>query len=125
MRWVLLVAWPIGSYLWMPEKLSKRVSPTNFSRRQRVSGRVPSYPRSSSTRASPGVSTLAFPPNQTSHRFARTLAMERICALLVDGMVPFDEPLSERAIADSIAIGRMPVREALRDLAREGIVSVE
>lgn len=71
------------------------------------------------------MSTFAFPPNQTSHRFARTLAMERICALLVDGMVPFDVPLSERAIADSIAIGRMPVREALRDLAREGIVSVE
>jgi DNA-binding GntR family transcriptional regulator len=51
--------------------------------------------------------------------------MERICSLLLDGAVPFDAPLSERAIADAIAIGRMPVREALRDLAREGIVSVE
>ncbi len=51
--------------------------------------------------------------------------MERICSLLVDGAVPFDAPLSERAIADAIAIGRMPVRAALRDLARERIVSVE
>ncbi len=58
-------------------------------------------------------------------RLARTVAMERICSLLLDGAVPFDVPLSERAIADSIDIGRMPVREALRDLAREGIVSVE
>jgi DNA-binding GntR family transcriptional regulator len=51
--------------------------------------------------------------------------MERICSLLVDGAVPFDVPLSERALAEAIAIGRMPVREALHDLAREGIVSVE
>jgi DNA-binding GntR family transcriptional regulator len=59
------------------------------------------------------------------HRFARTVAMERICSLLLDGAVPFDVPLSERAIADAIAIGRMPVREALRDLAHDGVVSVE
>jgi DNA-binding GntR family transcriptional regulator len=51
--------------------------------------------------------------------------MERICSLLLDGAVPFDVPLSERAIAETIAIGRMPVREALRDLARDGVVSVE
>jgi len=51
--------------------------------------------------------------------------MERICALLLDGRVPLDAPLSERAIADAIGLGRMPVREALRDLARERIVTVE
>jgi DNA-binding GntR family transcriptional regulator len=51
--------------------------------------------------------------------------MERICSLLLDGAVPFDVPLSERAIAEAIAIGRMPVREALRDLAHDGVVSVE
>lgn len=58
-------------------------------------------------------------------RFARSVAMERICSLLLDGTVPFDAPLSERAIAETVGLGRMPVREALRDLAREGIVSVE
>jgi DNA-binding GntR family transcriptional regulator len=51
--------------------------------------------------------------------------MERICSLLLDGAVPFDAPLSERAIADTVEVGRMPVREALRDLAREGILAVE
>jgi DNA-binding GntR family transcriptional regulator len=59
------------------------------------------------------------------HRLASTVAMERICSLLLDGAVPFDAPLSERAIADAIGLGRMPVREALRDLAREGILAVE
>jgi DNA-binding GntR family transcriptional regulator len=57
--------------------------------------------------------------------YARTLAMERICALFVGGRVPFDTPLSERAIAEAVGLGRMPVREALRELAGEGIVSVE
>ena len=51
--------------------------------------------------------------------------MERICALFVGGAVPFDAPLSERAIAETVGLGRMPVREALRELAGEGIVSVE
>jgi len=51
--------------------------------------------------------------------------MERICALFVEGGVPFDAPLSERAIAEAVGVGRMPVREALRELAGEGIVTVE
>ncbi len=51
--------------------------------------------------------------------------MERICALLVGGTVPFGKPLSERAIAEAVDMGRMPVREALRELAVEGIVAVE
>jgi len=64
-------------------------------------------------------------PQATQHRFASSIAMERICSLLLDGAVPFDVPLSERAIADTVGLGRMPVREALRDLAREGILSVQ
>jgi DNA-binding GntR family transcriptional regulator len=70
----------------------------------------------------PDRSPFAFQP---TYRFAREVAMERICSLLVDGGVPFGVPLSERAIAEAVAMGRMPVREALRDLARDGIVSVE
>jgi DNA-binding GntR family transcriptional regulator len=57
--------------------------------------------------------------------FARTIAKERICALVIGGTVPFDKPLSERAIAEAVDMGRMPVREALRELAMEGIVAVE
>lgn len=59
------------------------------------------------------------------HPFARTVAMERICALMVGGTVPFDKPLSERAIAEAVEMGRMPVREALRELAVQGIVAAE
>jgi DNA-binding GntR family transcriptional regulator len=71
---------------------------------------VPSSPRSSTTE----------PP-----AFARTIAKERICTLLIGGTVPFDKPLSERAIAEAVDMGRMPVREALRELAMEGIVTAE
>lgn len=51
--------------------------------------------------------------------------MERICALLVSGNVPFGKPLSERAIAEAVDMGRMPVREALRELSVQGIVTAE
>ena len=44
--------------------------------------------------------------------------------LILDGGVDPDTPLSERKLADSLEIGRTPVREALRDLARDGIVEV-
>src|SRR5260370_14041372 len=132
MRWASRGAWPTGSSSWTPAKSSRRARQKRFSRRRRASEPV-SFCRSSwATRpagsASRAISAVAMPSltyNQLPHRFARTVAMERICSLLLDGAVPFDVPLSERAIADAIDIGRMPVREALRDLAREGIVSVE
>src|ERR1700738_2208745 len=99
-----------------------------FSRRRRVSEPVPFSRRSSSTRTAQPVTrfrTAVAAYDQAPHKFARTIALERICSLLLEGAVSFDVPLSERAIAEAIACGRMPVREALRNLAREGIVSVE
>jgi DNA-binding GntR family transcriptional regulator len=94
---------------------------------------VPSYPRSSGIRTAGDRAQAASARDRllfgwegaTRHRFARSVAMERICSLLLDGAVPFDAPLSERAIAETIRLGRMPVREALHDLAREGILAVE
>ena len=62
---------------------------------------------------------------QDSHRFAWKVAKERLCALMIRGAVPFDRPLSERSLAEAIGLGRMPVREALRDLARDGVVVTE
>src|SRR5688572_2334190 len=62
---------------------------------------------------------------QISHRFAWKVAKERLCDLMIRGAVPFDRPLSERSLADAIGLGRMPVREALRDLARDGVVVTE
>lgn len=59
------------------------------------------------------------------HRFAWKIAKERLCALMIRGAVPFDRPLSERSLAEAIGLGRMPVREALRDLVRDGVVVTE
>ena len=59
-----------------------------------------------------------------------TLQLERdrayrgLLDLILGGGVDSDTPLSERKLADSLEIGRTPVREALRDLARDGIVEV-
>lgn len=59
------------------------------------------------------------------HRFAWEIAKERLCALMIGGALPFDRPLSERSLAEAIELGRMPVREALRDLVRDGVVVTE
>lgn len=59
------------------------------------------------------------------HRFARTVAKERLCTLMVGGAVPFDVPMSERSLAEAVGLGRMPVREALRGLAQDGVVAIE
>ena len=45
--------------------------------------------------------------------------------LILGGGVNLVAPLSERKLADSLDIGRTPVREALRDLARDGILEVQ
>jgi DNA-binding GntR family transcriptional regulator len=59
------------------------------------------------------------------HRFASTVAKERLSALFMGAGLDFDTPLSERRLAEAVGLGRMPVREALRDLARDGVVTVE
>lgn len=59
-----------------------------------------------------------------SHQFQR----ERAYALLIDLIFSSDfdpsEPLSERGLAEQFSMGRMPVREALRQLEQEGVVEV-
>jgi len=49
-------------------------------------------------------------------------AYERLVALLLDGAFPEDVPLSERTLSDTLGFGRTPVREAVRDLVREGVL---
>lgn len=44
--------------------------------------------------------------------------------LILGGGIDASGPLSERKLADALDIGRMPVREALRDLARDGVLEV-
>ncbi|MGE0722840.1 MAG: GntR family transcriptional regulator [Alphaproteobacteria bacterium] len=51
-------------------------------------------------------------------------AYARIRALLADGALGPNQPLSERALAERVGLGRTPVREALKRLARDGLVQV-
>lgn len=54
----------------------------------------------------------------------RDRAYRGLLDLILGGGVGLDTPLSERKLAESLEIGRTPVREALRDLARDGIIEV-
>jgi DNA-binding GntR family transcriptional regulator len=51
-------------------------------------------------------------------------AYAELKALIVGGRFAPDEALSERGLAEAIGIGRMPVREAIKLLEREGVLLV-
>ncbi|NJN06383.1 MAG: GntR family transcriptional regulator [Rhodobacteraceae bacterium] len=55
---------------------------------------------------------------------ARELAHARIRELILSGGLVADEPVSERQLAERLGLGRTPVREALKSLAREGVLDV-
>ena len=57
-------------------------------------------------------------------RFERERAYEGLVEFIMSGIAHPDEPLSERKLADSLEIGRTPVREAMRDLVRDGLLEV-
>ena len=46
----------------------------------------------------------------------------RLKGLILDGQVGPGDALSERHLADRLELGRMPVREALRELVKDGLV---
>lgn len=56
------------------------------------------------------------------------LESERAYKILLEsllcGRITQDAPLSERRLADEFGIGRTPIREALRHLARDGVVEM-
>ena len=54
----------------------------------------------------------------------RDRAYQGLLNLIIGGGVDPDTPLLERKLAVSLEIGRTPVREALRDLAHDGILEV-
>ena len=54
----------------------------------------------------------------------RDRAYQGLLDLIIGGGVDPDTPLSERKLAVSLEIGRTPLREALRYLARDGILEV-
>src|SRR5262245_1111194 len=57
-------------------------------------------------------------------RFERDRAYHGLIDFILSGAAQPDAPLSERKLAGSLEIGRTPVREALRDLVRDGVLEV-
>lgn len=51
-------------------------------------------------------------------------AYQQILELILGDELDATQPLSERKLADSLEMGRTPVREAIRRLTREGLVEV-
>ena len=54
----------------------------------------------------------------------RDHAYQRIQELILSASLDSSQPLSERKLAETLGIGRTPVREAIRRLTREGVVEV-
>jgi DNA-binding GntR family transcriptional regulator len=52
------------------------------------------------------------------------VAVERLRQAIVSGELGLGEPLSERALADRLGVSKTPVREALAQLRREGLVRI-
>ncbi|MCW2308499.1 GntR family transcriptional regulator [Rhodobium gokarnense] len=57
--------------------------------------------------------------------FERDRAYHRLIDLIFSAKLDPAKPLSERKLAERLDMGRMPVREALRQLEREGVVEVK
>lgn len=54
----------------------------------------------------------------------RDRAYQRVLALILGGDLNIEAPLSERKLAETLNMGRTPVREAIKRLTREGLVEV-
>ena len=63
-------------------------------------------------------------PAMSKSELQREVAYRRILDLIVAGGLPPNEPLSERGLSAQLSIGRMPIREAIRDLARDGVLDI-
>jgi DNA-binding GntR family transcriptional regulator len=59
------------------------------------------------------------------HRGLSAQAREELRAAIVDGRLPAGSLTSVRALSEALGISRTPVREALVDLAKEGLVTFE
>jgi DNA-binding GntR family transcriptional regulator len=60
----------------------------------------------------------------TPSLFHRDDAYSRIRDLVVSGEFTPDEPLSERGLSSLLGLGRTPIREALKSLAKDGLLTI-
>jgi DNA-binding GntR family transcriptional regulator len=49
-------------------------------------------------------------------------AYDKLVEMLLNGTITEDQPLSERNLSELLGLGRTPIREAVRDLVREGVL---
>jgi DNA-binding GntR family transcriptional regulator len=61
-------------------------------------------------------------PLGLAHRSLRDAVRDELRTRIVDGSLPAGSRLVERQLADELGVSRIPVREALRELASEGFV---
>ncbi|MDA7948221.1 MAG: GntR family transcriptional regulator [Hyphomicrobiaceae bacterium] len=54
----------------------------------------------------------------------RERAYDKLIRLILSGSFAPGDPISERGLSEKLKIGRTPIREALRDLERSGLVEV-
>lgn len=59
---------------------------------------------------------------QASPKLDSQLAYEKIVELLLTTSMPGEAVLSERNLSTALGMGRTPIREAVRDLVREGVL---
>lgn len=58
------------------------------------------------------------------YQLERDRAHKKLLDLILSGKIDLQGPLSERKLADLLQMGRTPVREAMRELARDGVLDV-
>lgn len=63
--------------------------------------------------------TIAMPKPKS---LEKEKAYSRVLDLILRGQVSPEVPLAERRLAESLRMGRTPVREAIKDLVREGVL---
>ena len=57
------------------------------------------------------------PPKLSSQQ-----AYDKLVEMILNGEIKEDHPISERGISETLGIGRTPIREAVKDLVRDGVL---
>jgi DNA-binding GntR family transcriptional regulator len=74
---------------------------------------------------SAGLAPTSGPPTPPVHASLAELAAEWITARIIAGEIRPGDKLTEVALAEAAGMSRSPIREALRALSRQGLVSIE
>ena len=59
-----------------------------------------------------------------SGKSKKQLAYEKLKSMIIENEIPKDAPLVERTLCEQLGISRTPVREALRELANDDLVTI-